>query len=101
MRLVRLAMEVVRPIELPEMEARGDTPRNNFTSAQEAIGNLLLPELDKIVSGGWSAALSAHTEIESALISQKRGAFYRHFLPLLKDLASLLAGSYRRYFKLT
>lgn len=89
-----------RPVELAEMRGRGDTPRNSLTPALEAIGNLLLPELNEIVSGGWSAALSAHAEIEVRPINQRRGPFYGHFLPLLKDLVSLFAGSYRRYFKL-
>jgi DNA-binding CsgD family transcriptional regulator len=95
-----LVMLIVRPIELAEMKYGRDTPQNNFVPALEAIGNLLLPELDKIVSGGWSAALSAHTEIEIRPIKLRTGAFYRHFLPLLKDLISLLTRSYRRDFKL-
>jgi len=82
------------------MKGRRVTPRNNFAPAQEAIGNLLLPKLNEIISGGWSAALGAHTEIESVSTSQKSGAFYRHYLPLLKNLVSVLADSYRQYFKL-
>jgi RNA polymerase sigma factor (sigma-70 family) len=82
------------------MKERQDIPRDNLTPALEAIGNLLIPELNAIVSGGWCAALSAHTEIEIRPISQRIGPFYRYYLPLLKNLVSLLAGSYRRYFKL-
>ena len=82
------------------MTARRNAPPNNFTQAQEAIGNLLLPELETILSGGWSAALAAHTEIEVRPVNQRTGPFYRHFLPELKNLISLLAASYRRYFKL-
>jgi len=82
------------------MKARRDTPRDNFTPALEAIGNLLLPELNGILSGGWSAAQSAHTEIQHALINHKPTHFYRHFLPLRQRVVSLLAGGYRRYFKL-
>jgi hypothetical protein len=82
------------------MKGKTDAPRDSFTPAVEAIGNLLLPELNEIVSVGWSAALSAHTEIEIRPINQRKGSFNRHFLPLLKDVVSLLAGSYRRYFKL-
>ncbi len=73
---------------------------NRFTLALEAIGNLLLPELDEILRGGWSAALAANSEIKIRPISQRTGSFYRHLVPLLKDLASLLASTYRRYFKL-
>ncbi|PYT28872.1 MAG: hypothetical protein DMG58_17560 [Acidobacteria bacterium] len=73
---------------------------NRFTLALEAIGNLLLPELDEILRDGWSAALAANSEIKIRPISQRTGSFYRHLVPLLKDLASLLASTYRRYFKL-
>lgn len=82
------------------MNASKDTPRDNFTLAVEATGNLLLRELSEFLSSGWSAALSAHAEIEVRPINQRTGPFYSHFLPLLKDLIVLLAGSYRRYFKL-
>ena len=90
----------VPPIELSEMKVRGAIPHNNLTPALEAISSLLLHDLDKIISGGWADAQSAHSEIELAPINQKSGAFYRHFLPWRKNLVSLLADSYRRYFKL-
>src|SRR6266566_1029166 len=86
-------------IELSEMKARRGGP-SNLAPAQEAIGNLLLQELNEGFYGWWTDAQSAHTEIEFALINQKSGAFYRHFLPWRKNLVSLLTGSYRRYFKL-
>jgi len=73
---------------------------DRFTLALEAIGNLLRPELDNILQGGWSAALAANSETKIRPISQRSGCFNRHFIPLLKDLASLLANTYRRYFKL-
>src|SRR5712692_8950253 len=82
------------------MKGRRDTPRDNLTPALEAIGNLLEQELNEIFYGWWTDAQSAHTEIEFALIHQKSGAFYRHFLPWRKNLVSLLVCSYRRYFKL-
>jgi hypothetical protein len=82
------------------MKAENDIPRDKFALAHEAIRNLLFPELDGILRGGWSAALAANSEINIRPISQRTGSFNRHFLPLLKDLASLLAGAYRRYFKL-
>jgi hypothetical protein len=91
---------IVRPIELPKMKTRRDTRDSNFKSAQEAIGNLLFPKLDAIFSGGWTAALMAHSEIELLPVPQKAGAFYRNFLPLLKNVVLLLVDSYRRYFKL-
>jgi len=82
------------------MKAARDTPHSNFTPALEAIGNLLLQELNGVFSSGELAAMRAHDEIELRLINQKRGHFYWHFLPLRKDLVSRLANSYRRYFKL-
>lgn len=77
-----------------------NTSRDNLTPAQEAIDDLLLSKLNQIFSGGWTGALAAHTEIESAPIGQKSAVFYRHYLPLLKNLWSVLANSYRQYFKL-
>src|SRR5216684_8687355 len=82
------------------MKGRRDTTRDNLTPALEAIGNLLFPRLDDIFSGGWTAALMAHSEIELLPAPQKSGAFYRSFLPLLKNVVLLLVDSYRRYFKL-
>jgi hypothetical protein len=73
---------------------------SRLTLALEAIGNLLLPELDEILRAGWSAALAANSEINIRPISQKTGPFHRYLIPLLKDVASLLASAYRRYFKL-
>jgi len=73
---------------------------DKFTSALEAISNLLFSELDQIIRGGWSAALAANSEINIRPISQRSGPFHSHLIPLLKDLSSLLASAYRRYFKL-
>jgi DNA-directed RNA polymerase specialized sigma24 family protein len=82
------------------MKAKNDIPHEKFTLALEATRNLLLPALDEILQGGWSAALAANSEIKIRPISQRTGPFHRHLVPLLKDLAALLAGTYRRYFKL-
>ena len=82
------------------MTDRTGTPQSNFTLALEAIGNLALRDLDEMFSGGQMAAMSAHYEIELAPINRKTGIFYRHLLPLRKNLISLLADTYRRYFKL-
>ncbi|PYU67356.1 MAG: hypothetical protein DMG49_19040 [Acidobacteria bacterium] len=46
------------------------------------------------------SAMSAHDEIEVAPVNRKPSVFYRHLAPLRKDFVSLLADSYRRYFKL-
>src|SRR5690349_16778126 len=82
------------------MRSKRHTPDNRFTSALEAVGNLLLPELEALLRGGWSVALGAYTEIEHTAVSQKTGPFYRHFLPWRKSLVSVLAESYRKYFRL-
>ncbi|MGA2483340.1 MAG: hypothetical protein ABSF92_09495 [Candidatus Acidiferrales bacterium] len=81
------------------MQAKRSTPHSNLTSALEAIANLLLQELHEVFFDGQGIALSAHADIELAPVDQKGGAFYRHFLPLRKDLVTVLAVSYRRYFK--
>lgn len=99
-RVVTLANILVRPTESREMTARIDTPHSNFTAALEAIRNLLLQELNDFLSSGWTPALSAHTEIRLRPITLKTGPFYRYFRPLRTALCSLLADSYRRYFKL-
>lgn len=82
------------------MNGRRGTPDNSLTPALEAIGNLARQELSEIFHCGQMAGLSAHSEIELAPTNQKSAAFYRHFLPLRQDLVSVLAGGYRRYFKL-
>jgi hypothetical protein len=82
------------------MKTKNDNPDDRFASALIAINNLLSPELDAILTGGWSAALAANSEINIRPIGQRKGPFDRHLLPLLKDLASLFASTYRRYFKL-
>ena len=90
----------VCPVKLPEMKAARGTPHSNFAPALEAIGNLLLQELNEILSRGQMAASSAHAEIRLRPIDQRTGPFYRYFLPWRKDLVSRLADSYRRYFRL-
>ena len=71
-----------------------------LTLALQAIGNLWQEGFAKLNDSGDMAALIAHDEIELAPINQKSGAFYRHFLPLRKNLVSLLVDGYRRCFKL-
>jgi hypothetical protein len=93
-------MRFVRPLELREMKAKKSASRDNLTPALKAIGALLLQELNEIFSVSAIDAMRAHDEIELRPISERTGPFYRHLQPLRKDLVSLLAGSYRRYFKL-
>lgn len=73
---------------------------NSLTLALEAIGNLTLRGLNNILSGGYAAALVAHTEIRMRASIQKSNPFYNHFLPLRRDIVAVLAENYRRYFKL-
>jgi hypothetical protein len=91
---------LVRRIELAEMNARGTSPDDNFTPALEAIGNLLQDELSKVFYGGQHSAMNAHHEIELRPVAPKAGPFYQHFLPFREALVSVLAGTYRRLFKL-
>lgn len=92
---------IVRAFRAPyiEMSARKNTRPDKFVLAQEAIGNLLRPKLKGILSG-WTEALGAHTKIESASTIAKSGVFYWHYLTLRNNLVSVLADSFRQYFKL-
>jgi len=82
------------------MKHRRRTPENSLAPALEAVRVLAVNELNEIFYSGQMAAMSAHAEIEVAPVNRKTGPFYRHFLPLRKELVSLLTKSYRRYFKL-
>lgn len=72
----------------------------NLGPALAAINNLTRQELNDVFSKGQMAALNVHHQIKSTLIHQKTESFYRHLLPLRELLSSLLAKSYRMYFKL-
>src|SRR2546429_1621241 len=72
---------------------------DTFTPALRAIRNLLEDGFTKLNSWAGRNALAAHAEIEPLAISQKRTAFFRHFLPLRRQMVVLLAESYRRYFR--
>jgi hypothetical protein len=91
---------IISPIELPKMKVGRGSPRNNLTQALEAIGNLRHQELNEMSSAIGMTALSANSEVERAPVNRKIDAFYRYFLPLRTNLVSLLAGNYRRCFKL-
>jgi len=73
---------------------------DTFTSALKAIGDLLEDGFAKIEGSAGTRALIAHAEIEQRHVGQKTGPFYRHFIPLRKNMVGLLAESYRRYFKM-
>ena len=86
------AERLIRP-----MTVTNDAPRS-FTLALEAIGNLWQESCAKLDFS--MVAFVAHTEIESRLVSQKSGTFYRHFLPWRSSVSASLADIYRRCFKL-
>lgn len=83
-----------------EMNTTNDTLDDRFRSALAAIGALLAKELNELWTAGWSQTLGAHFDIEHASIDGKGAAFYRHIVPLRHALVTVLAGSYRRFFKL-
>ncbi len=78
-------------------------PKNNPTliSALEAVANLWWDAFAKLDSMSGSEALMAHSEIERMQVVQKSAAFYRSFYPLRVQMVTLLADTYRRYFKLS
>jgi len=61
---------------------------------------LAAQELSNIHDRAHRGALIAHFEIEVAPVNRKTGLFYLYLVPWRQDLVSLLADSYRRYFKL-
>jgi DNA-binding CsgD family transcriptional regulator len=73
---------------------------DNLVRAVQAVGDLFEDAFIKLDSSSQIEALMAHSEIERMPIAQKASTFHRHFLPLRKELVTLLAGSYRRFFKL-
>jgi hypothetical protein len=87
-------------MELRRMKIKRGSPRNSFTQALEAIDNMMGQELREFFSGTVMTGLGVHSEIERGSVSQKSVAFYSHYHPLRKSLVLLLAGDYRRYFKL-
>lgn len=68
--------------------------------ALEAVDNMMGQELRGFFSGTVMTGLGVYAEIEHAPVNQKSVAFYLHYHPLRKNLVLLLAGDYRRYFKL-
>ncbi len=82
------------------MTSTNDTTPSRLALAVEAIGNLTAQGLNEIFSSGQLAALAAHSELEVRPVDQRSAAFYRHFVLLRSRMATILAESYRRYFKL-
>jgi len=86
--------------ELLKWSAQKTKKTTRLTEAVEAIRRLTLKGLNDTFLNGQTAALAAHAEIEVKPVSQRLNVFYRHFLPFLTDLVTVLAENYRRYFKL-
>jgi hypothetical protein len=84
------------PLSFEKGEARSRLP-----AALEAVRNLTIQELNGVFISGQTAAMSAHAEILHTPINQRTGPFYRHLVPLRQNLVSVLAGCYRRYFKMS
>src|ERR1039458_10199927 len=82
------------------MTHRTRTQPDIFASALKAIGDLCKDGFNKFQSLAGRKAYIAHCEIEQVLVEQKASTFFRHFVPLRKNMIALVADSYRRYFKL-
>jgi hypothetical protein len=82
------------------MKGRSDSPNGSLTPALEAIGKLRDEGFARLQSSSTFEGLIAHDEIEQTSVGGKAVHFYRHFLPLRDGLVTLLADTYRRYFKL-
>jgi len=78
-------------------KSRGSIER--LGPALKAIGDLFEDGFVQINSLSSREALMAHSEIEHRPVAQKTGPFFRHYVPLCKAMITLLADSYRRYFK--
>jgi DNA-binding CsgD family transcriptional regulator len=76
------------------------TTFDTFTRALRAISQLFEDEFDKLNHFASTEAIMSNSEIERAAIPQKTSTFFRHFLPLRKEMVALLADTYRKYFKL-
>jgi DNA-binding CsgD family transcriptional regulator len=75
------------------------TDNRNLTAALEAIANLLERGFAAIDHSAGIQGLMAHSEIEQMGISQKSAVFFRHFLPLRKQMIELLTDTYRKYLR--
>jgi hypothetical protein len=75
-------------------------PNPALTSALEAVANLWKDAFTKLDHSSGLRVISAHSEIKERSIEHKSATFYRSFVPLRTEMITLLADSYRRYFKL-
>src|SRR6266446_10624177 len=75
------------------------TDNRSVTAALEAIANLLERGFTAIDHSSGIQGLTAHSDIEQAGINQKSPVFFRHFIPLHKQMIELLADTYRKYLR--
>src|ERR1039458_2539840 len=66
----------------------------------EAVANLCEDEFSKLTSRSEMQALAVSSQVRQANVDGKSAVFYRSLFPLRAKMVSLLADSYRRYFKL-
>ena len=82
------------------MKRRERTLPHALIPALKAIGELFDDGFANLSHLGSTEALMAHGEIGQTPVSHKTSPFFRHYVPLCKQIVVLLADSYRRYFKL-
>ena len=66
----------------------------------EAVANLCEDEFSKLTSRSEMQALAVSSQVRQANVDGKSAVFYRSLFPLRAKMVSLLADTYRRYFKL-
>jgi DNA-directed RNA polymerase specialized sigma24 family protein len=81
--------------------AREPGDKSKLLSALQAVDSLWYQAFDQFCDQSISDAIMAHGEIEDAPVCQRAAPFYRHYIPLRNHLISLLAQTYRRYFRLS
>lgn len=82
------------------MKGKNDAPHSRLTAALEAINNLAARELNELLNSGQMDAMTAHAEIGISPVNRKSQPFYRQLAPFWNGLISVLAKSYRQYFRL-
>ena len=80
------------------MRTKRVMPRD-VTPALEAIYQLFSDQFAGLTERASMEGSWAHAQIEHAPIAKKNITFFRHFIPLRKDVIALLTDTYRRFFK--
>jgi hypothetical protein len=71
-----------------------------LAASQEAVANLCDDEFSNLTSRSEMQALAVSSQVRQGNVDLKSAVFYRSFLPLRGEMVTLLADTYRRYFKL-